>query len=76
MARALGSKVDCFISTDKDGNPVSPVLWTYTVEDGAAKKKGTWSDESPDFTKTFHNTGAVGEFWRDAVDTIKTNEGI
>lgn len=76
MARALGSNVTCYIPTDKDGNPQGAVIWEYIVEDGAASKSGSWIDESPDFGKTFHNTGAVGEFWRDAVDTIKSNESI
>jgi len=62
MARAL-STVECFIQTDKDGNPQGSVLWTYGVADGAAKKSGNLTDESPDFAKICHNTGAVGEFW-------------
>ncbi len=76
MARALGSLVTCYVPTDKDGNPAGSVIWEYTVEDGALKKKASWVDAAPDYTKTFHNTGAVGEFWRDAIDTIKTNESI
>lgn len=76
MARALGSIVNVYVGTDKDGNPVGNALWEYSVVDGNAKKTGHLDDASPDYTKTYHNTGAVGEFWRDGVDAIKTAEGI
>lgn len=76
MARAL-QNVSVYIPTDKDGVPLAgEILWTYDVVDGAAKKSAASIDVSPDFSKTMHNTGAVGEFWRDGVDVIKTAENI
>ncbi len=30
----------------------------------------------PDFNKTFHNTGAVGELWKDLIDQTESDEGI
>ena len=75
MARAL-QNISCYIKIDKDGNPQGSVIWDYAVADGTAKKKSSLTDDAPDFGKTFHNTGAVGEFWRDGVDAIKTAENI
>lgn len=75
MARAL-SEIKAYIQTDGDGAPQGRVLFTYKVTDGAASKTGEYADETPDFNKTVHNSGAVGEFWRDAIDAIKTAEGI
>ncbi len=76
MARELGPDVSCFIQTDKDGNPNGSVIWKYSVRDGDAKKRASWIDTKPDYAKTYHSKGTVGEFWRDAMDTIKANEGI
>lgn len=75
MARAL-ENVKAFIRTDKDGAPGGTVLWSYEVVDGGARKRGDYADEAPTFTKTLHNAGSVGEFWRDGIDAIKTAEGI
>lgn len=75
MARTL-SNVQCYIETDKDGNPQGAVLWSYNVADGDPRKAGYLKNTSPDFGKTMHNTGIVGEFWRDGIDAIKTAEGI
>ena len=80
MARAL-DKVEFYIkgdpSADLDGSGNAACLVTYDVVDGAARKSGNAYDvPSPDWTKTFHNTGAAGEFVRDVVDAIKTAEGI
>lgn len=76
MARAL-SNVGCYIETDKDGNPQGTPLWTYDVADGAAKVGGkSYTDSAPDYTKTYHSTGVVGEFWRDGIDAIKARENI
>ena len=76
MARTLGPDVRCFIQTDKDGNPNGSVIWQYSVRDGDAKKRASWTDKDPKFAKTYHSKGVVGEFWRDAIDTIKANEKI
>ena len=76
MARAVAN-VAAYVETDKDGVAQNAVLWTYDITDGAAlKKSASLRDESPDFTKIYHNTGVVGEFWRDGVDAIKTAEGV
>lgn len=32
--------------------------------------------ESPDFTKTFHDAGTTGEFWKDELAQSETDEGI
>ena len=75
MAKIVNSAT-CYVATDKDGVAIGAVLWDYEIVDGAARKSGHTRDDAPDFAKTFHNTGAVGEFWRDGIDAIKTKEGI
>jgi len=80
MARAL-DKVEFYISgdpsTDLDGSGNARCLVIYDVVDGSARKDGNSHEvDSPDWSKTFHNTGAVGEFVRDTLDAIKTAEGI
>ena len=51
-------------------------LVKYDVVDGNAMKSDHFVVSAPDWTKIFHNTGAVGEFVRDVIDEIKTAESI
>jgi hypothetical protein len=74
MAKAL-TEVSVLFDVDDAGAPQCALV-IYKVEDGAASREGQHHVDTPDFTKVFHNTGAVGEFYRDAVDEIKTKEGI
>jgi hypothetical protein len=74
MAKIL-TDVTCYVQTDAAGVPQGDVVWKYTVVDGDIRKDTTLTDSSPTFSKTYHNTGAVGEFWRDGIDAIKTAEG-
>ena len=51
----------------------------YVVKDSVnaeLKTKKTNEVARPDFDKTFHDAGTVGEFWKDLVDQIKTDERI
>lgn len=75
MARTL-QNVKLYIATDKDGVPQN-ALMSYKVADGVAvSKQKSHTPSTPDWGKTLHNTGVVGEFLRDELDVIKTNEGI
>lgn len=77
MARALRNIRLC-IAVDGDGNPQSAQA-QYEVYDDAApemSKGGTLAIDSPDFTKTFHDTGVAGEFWEDMIADIEAAEGI
>ena len=74
MAKVL-TEVKIEIEVDDQGAPQSAVA-DYRIEDGNAYKVARLEVASPDFTKVFHNTGAVGEFYKDVVDSIKTAEGI
>jgi len=74
MARLL-QNVKLYLQGDPDGYATQAVF-EYEVTDGNASKFDTYVVSSPDFTKVFHDSGVSGEFWYDAVATIKTNEGI
>jgi hypothetical protein len=64
-------------SQDLDGSGNALCNVSYDLVDGAARHDGkNHQVASPDWTKIFHNTGAVGEFVRDEIDTIKAAEGI
>ncbi len=76
MARAL-ENIELQIYADPaDGFP-QVAVFTYDVVNGNARKSGGYEVPQPvDWTKKIHNTGAVGEMWRDAVDAIKSNEEV
>lgn len=63
--------IDC----DELGIPQSARV-DYAIKDGALRKDGGYKIDIPDFSKILHNTGAVGEFYRDEVDVVKAREGL
>lgn len=51
----------------------------YAVQDSVNTELQTRKDvlvDTPDFNKTAHNAGTVGELWKDEVDAAETAEGI
>ncbi len=82
MARAL-QNVELIIPVNDAGatglNADKPGLgphMTYEIADGAEKKSSIHAIADADMAKIVHNTGAVGELWRDAIDAIKSREGV
>lgn len=76
MAKELGSFELVIRGTD---TAPTQMFRRYIVADSGDPELCKHIDESvgtPDFNKVSHNTGAVGELWRDEVDIAKTNEGI
>jgi hypothetical protein len=80
MARIL-SDVQAFIDTDANGDPVGNeegvIEVMYTVTDNVTgATKSAQANRPLDGAKIVHDTGAVGEWWRDTIDVIKGVEGI
>lgn len=76
MAKQLGS-FELVIRGDETGP--TTMFRRYHVEESTDTEMRKHNDvpvETPDFDKTCHNTGAVGELWKDMVDAAKTDEGI
>ncbi len=75
MAKVIG-KFEIVIVGDTSGP--TKTYRRYTVKDSVntelQAKRSTESNEN--FNKTLHNTGAVGEFWKDEVAAAETAEGI
>lgn len=62
-----------------DATAPTEIFRRYRVEestDTSLRKNNDVAVDSPDFNKTCHNAGSVGELWRDMVDAAKTDEGI
>ncbi len=75
MARALGTNIRLEVVLDDAGAPLAARA-LYSVVDGAATKSAWYEVPTPDYTKVCHDSGAVGEFWKDLVDAIKAQESI
>ena len=74
MARQI-KNAKLLITCDAAGAPQSAVV-EYEVWDGNASKKAAYEVENPNWGKVLHNTGAVGEFWRDEFDAVKRLEVV
>ena len=77
MAKELGT-FEIVIRGTESGPTTSFVV--YQTKDSTnpelCDRPAPLEDAIPDFNKTLHNTGAVGEVWKDVVEVVKTIEGI
>lgn len=78
MAKEIGRFIMEISGTKADG-PVRCVI-RYNLQDSSDSTLRTGMKDkevsSPNFNKTFHNAETAGEFWKDEMAAIETEEGV